>query len=210
VPWMQTQAVWYQQWFEDPTFRAAVVAQWNALQTNGVFTAWLNSIQAQASLLNQSQENNFARWPMLGEHVWPNAGSAGSYAGEVDYLTTWLATRIAYLDAELNGKAASSLVLSSATTTTTAGGQVSYTVQVTSQTGVAPTGSVTFYAYPPVLGTAQLSSGATAVFTATAPAPGNYNVTAVYSGDQNFSPSASLLTPLTVLPTASGVPANQK
>jgi hypothetical protein len=38
VPWMQTKASWYVQWFNDPGFKADLITQWNALKNNGVFT----------------------------------------------------------------------------------------------------------------------------------------------------------------------------
>ncbi|MGB6193209.1 MAG: CotH kinase family protein, partial [Terracidiphilus sp.] len=90
VPWGQTQSAWYTQWFKDPGFKADVVTQWNALKNNGVFSTWLASIPAQAATLQQAQVNNFGRWPMQGIEVWPNPEAAGSYDGEVQYLTTWL------------------------------------------------------------------------------------------------------------------------
>jgi hypothetical protein len=70
LPWTQTNAIWYEQWFKDPGFQADVAKQWNALKNNGVFAAWLASIQQEADSLQQSQKNNFARWPMLGIEVW--------------------------------------------------------------------------------------------------------------------------------------------
>ena len=79
VPWTVTEGFWFEQWFTDPAFKADVVAQWNALKKNGVFTAWLASIKQQAQSLEQSQANNFGRWPMQGIEVWPNPQAAGSY-----------------------------------------------------------------------------------------------------------------------------------
>ncbi len=102
VLWMQTNAPWYEQWFLDPGFKADVAAQWNALKTNGLFSAWLDSIRQQAAALEQSQANNLGRWPMQGIQVWPNSEVAGSYDGEVKYLMDWLTLRIAYLDSVFN------------------------------------------------------------------------------------------------------------
>lgn len=67
VPWMQTGAPWYAQWFTDPSFRADVVKQWNALQKDGVFANWLTSIRTESTLLEQSQANNFARMAHAGD-----------------------------------------------------------------------------------------------------------------------------------------------
>jgi hypothetical protein len=104
TPFMQDQNPWYKQWFLDPGFRAAVATQWNKLKSDGVFDTWIASIEAQAATLQQSQKNNFGRWPMLGISVYPNMQVAGSYDGEVAYFLNWVTLRIAYLDAQLNGK----------------------------------------------------------------------------------------------------------
>jgi hypothetical protein len=44
APWMQIHG-WYKQWFTDPGFKSDVITQWNTLKQNGVFSAWLASIQ---------------------------------------------------------------------------------------------------------------------------------------------------------------------
>jgi hypothetical protein len=98
TPWVQVINKWYPRWFSDPGYLANVTTQWNALKNNGVFSTWLASISQQAATLEQSQANNFGRWPMQGLRVWPDAEAAGSYNGEVAYLTNWLNLRIAYLD----------------------------------------------------------------------------------------------------------------
>jgi hypothetical protein len=96
---------WYRRWFQDPGFKADVATQWNKLKSDGVFDKWIASIEAESATLEQSQKNNFNRWPMLGIFVYPNQQVAGSYDGEVTYFINWAKQRIAYLDATLNEQA---------------------------------------------------------------------------------------------------------
>jgi hypothetical protein len=196
VPWMQTQAIWYQQWFTDPGFKADVVTQWNTLKKNGVFTAWLASIRQEAETLEQSQVNNFGRWPMQGIEVWPNAEAAGSYDGEVQYLISWLSLRIAYLDSLFNNKAATHTALSVAAGPLYSGSPVTLTAQVTY--GANPTGIVSFLSSGVLLGTGSLNSGGAASLTVSNLPPGADNVQAVYNGDDNNALSLSGIQPATV------------
>lgn len=69
-----------------------------------MLSSWLSSIPAQAACLEQAQANNYSRWPMLSLEVWPNPEATGSYDGEVTYLTSWLARRMAYLVSIFNNK----------------------------------------------------------------------------------------------------------
>ena len=195
VPWMQKNAKWYVQWFKDPGFKVDVVKQWNQLKADGIFTTWLGSINAQAAALELSQANNFGRWPMLGVKVWPNPQVAGSYDGEVAYLTNWLRTRIAYLDAQLNGKTVSTTTLTLPGGTLRAGMPVALTSK-TIASGT-PSGTVTFLSNGLVVGTATISGG-TASGSYNLPA-GTDSLTAVYNGDTTFGLSASSAQSVTVL-----------
>ena len=188
VPWMQTHALWYVQWFKDPGFKADVVTQWNTLKNNGVFTSWLTSIQQQAATLEQSQANNFGRWPMQGMAVWPNAETAGSYDGEVSYLTNWLKLRIAYLDSVFNSKAQTSITLSVPVASLRTGSSATLTAQVSG--GTSPSGSVSFLASGALLGTVALNGNTASLTTSTLPA-GTDALEAVYAGDSQNGLSAS-------------------
>lgn len=187
VPWMQN-APWYSQWFKDPGFKADVTTQWNALQKNGVLSTWISSIQQQAQALEQSQANNFGRWPMQGVEVWPNVEAVGSYDGEVQYLTTWLQLRLAYLDSQFNNKAQTTTTLSVPTGTLRNGTPVKLTAQVTG--GTSPSGVVSFLSSGILLGTGSLSSGVASLTTSSLPS-GTDLLQAVYNGDTPNGLSAS-------------------
>ncbi|HEY1902326.1 MAG TPA: Ig-like domain repeat protein [Terracidiphilus sp.] len=197
VPWMQQEALWYIRWFEDPGFKADVVTQWNTLKNNGVFSTWLASIPQEAKTLEQSQANNLGRWPMQGIKVWPNPEAAGSYNGEVQYLTNWLQLRLAYLDSKLNNKAQTATSLSLGNETLRSGSPVTLTAEVTGGTG--PSGVVSFLSTGVVLGTGSLSAGTASLTASNLPA-GTDEIQAVYNGDQTNGMSSSNGQLVTVLP----------
>lgn len=196
VPWMQTAAPWYVQWFKDPQFKADVVTQWNALKNNGVFTSWLASIWNESATLQQSQQNNFGRWPMQGIEVWPNTEAVGSYNGEVQFLTTWLQLRMAYLDSQFNNTKPTATALAIAGGAFRNGVPASFTAQVTG--GSSPTGAITFLCGGVPLGSAAIGAGGVATFTTSALPIGQDSLTAIYSGDANNALSASSPSTITV------------
>jgi hypothetical protein len=208
LPWVQTNAIWYEQWFKDPGFKADVATQWNALNNNGVLTTWLASIRQQAASLQQSQANNFGRWPMLGIEVWPNPEAAGSYNGEVEYFINWLNLRIAYLDSLFNNKAATSTTIGVGDRTVRGGSPITLSAQVTG--GSRPTGTVSFLASGVLLGTVALTDGAASLTTSNLP-PGTDGLQAVYSGDGANALSVSASQPVSVLtvqiPSSGSTPA---
>ena len=197
TPWMQTQAPWYAQWFKDPGFKADVTTQWNTLKNNGVFAAWLASIPQEAATLQQSQANNFGRWPMQGIEVWPNAEAAGSYQGEIQFFLNWLNLRFAYLDSVLNAKTATTVALTASSGTLRNNAPATLTAQISGATN--PSGSVSFFVNNVLAVTTPLSQSSASFTTSSLP-PGNAVVQAVYSGDAHNALSASDAQTLTVLP----------
>lgn len=86
----------------DPTFEARVRARWQALKATQIDTLAAFIDDRSQSLINSGAEkSNFDRWPILNVAVWPNAVVPGSYPGEIDYMKSWLAQRIAWMDANL-------------------------------------------------------------------------------------------------------------
>ena len=195
VLWMRYEAPWYAQWFNDPGFKADVVKQWNALKKNGVFTSWLASIQSESGTLEQSQANNFARWPMLGLQVWPNPQAAGSYNGEVTYLLDWLNLRIAYMDSVFNYKAPTATTLNVQSGPLRASVPVTLSASVTGSQG-SLTGTVSFLSNGVILGTTPLTGGG-ASLAVSLPA-GSNSLQAVYSGDQSNTLSENIPQTVTV------------
>jgi hypothetical protein len=97
------------------------------------------------------------------------------------------------------GKANSTVALSSNPTAANLSQNVTFTATV-SGTGGVPTGTVTFFDGSTQLGKSTLSGSATATFSTTSLPAGMDNITASYSGDNNFLPGTS--SPLGLLVTA--------
>jgi hypothetical protein len=95
--WWVRDAPWFSRLFEDPAFVARVRQVWGEMKATQI-PALFQSLATGAATLQQAQLNNFQRWPILESYVWPNNRVPGSYAGEVDYLGTWLAARIAWME----------------------------------------------------------------------------------------------------------------
>ncbi len=95
------QAIWIQRMEAvDPTFKTRVRARWDAIKASQIDTLPAY-IDEQAAALQGAQARNFARWPILGTYVWPNAYVGNTYADEVTYLKNWLTQRAAWMDANL-------------------------------------------------------------------------------------------------------------
>lgn len=99
--WWIRKAPWINRLFDDPAFEARVRNRWSELKATQIDTI-LEFIDEWASTLSLAASNNFERWPILDQWVWPNAVVTGSYEGEVEYLRSWLETRIAWMDAQFN------------------------------------------------------------------------------------------------------------
>ena len=98
---------WYERLFEDPAFVSRYQARWNELRAGPFTEAMLmQDIDDAAALLQAggATDRNFARWPVLGEYVWPNdpgCEDRSSYAEEVSYLKSWVNARLNWMDSQL-------------------------------------------------------------------------------------------------------------
>ena len=73
--------------------------RWAALRTNAFATSnLLARVDQLAALLEQPQQRNFTRWPILGTTVTPNHFVGTNYADEVRFLKTWLGGRLDWMD----------------------------------------------------------------------------------------------------------------
>jgi hypothetical protein len=96
---------WWSRMLEDPRFVEDVRCRWNELRTTVLSPSNIDRFcDSLALVLENAQARNFTVWPILGTYVWPNPSPIPStYAGEVQELKTWAASRWAWLDANLPG-----------------------------------------------------------------------------------------------------------
>ena len=87
----------------DPLAHAELVALWEEAKRNGLDAAsMLEYVDETAELLEESQELNFKRWPILNQWVHMNFQALGSYEAEVGTIRTYIQQRVTKLDELIN------------------------------------------------------------------------------------------------------------
>jgi subtilisin-like proprotein convertase family protein len=96
---------WWSRLLQDPLYREHLKCRWLYLRQNVLSNNWFdNYIDSIAGQLDEAQQRNFVKWPILGIYVWPNPWPyATTYAGEVGGLKTWIHNRLAWLDTNMPG-----------------------------------------------------------------------------------------------------------
>lgn len=98
--WWVKNGAWFNRLFQDPIFKQKVRNRWEEIKKNEITSVFQN-IDKNAKYLRLSQKENFNKWDILNEKVWPNPVALGSYSAEVEQIKAWLTTRISWLDANL-------------------------------------------------------------------------------------------------------------
>lgn len=96
---------WWNRFMEDPVFVSTLKERWNNLRTNLFSTSEvLQRITLIEEELKSSNaiKNNFSKWSILGEYVWPNDYIGNSYDDEINYLKDWTVKRLEWMDIEIN------------------------------------------------------------------------------------------------------------
>lgn len=90
---------WWDQIWEDPTYIEEMKTYWKTLREGKLATENIvGIIDSLETLLQEPAARNFERWPVLGEHVWPNEFVGNTYYDEVEYLKRWVIERLAWID----------------------------------------------------------------------------------------------------------------
>lgn len=98
--WWVRNGAWFYRLFQDPAFKQKVRERWDEVKNKEIAEA-LRNIDNHAAYLELSQRENFKKWDILNQKVWPNPQVFGTYEAEVNQIKSWLATRINWLDANL-------------------------------------------------------------------------------------------------------------
>ena len=108
---------WWKRLMEDSYFEDLFYTRWQQLRQNELSNENLEfAIDSIVNYIDDAQQRNYERWPILGEYVWPNYDWKGNdYSDEVDFFETWLFNRIDWIDKNITG---SSLYPSAALTKT--------------------------------------------------------------------------------------------
>ena len=90
---------WYPRLFQDVNFLARYKQRWTDFRKTVLKTdLLLQQIDDIAGYLEESQLRNFVKWRILGTYVWPNQYIGQTYADEIGFMKSWLATRVAWMD----------------------------------------------------------------------------------------------------------------
>jgi hypothetical protein len=92
--------IWIKRMMEDATFRQKIKSRWNELKSK--IAAVPNAIDPLAKQLAYSQVYNFTKWDILKKKSYLELQVNGSYAGEIQYLKTFLTNHITWLDQKFN------------------------------------------------------------------------------------------------------------
>lgn len=96
---------WWSRLLEDPRYENNLACRWQDLRQNMLSDQWFdNYIDSISGQLMESQERNFAKWPILGVYIWPNPlPYPPTYQEEIDVLKTWMHDRLSWLDENMPG-----------------------------------------------------------------------------------------------------------
>jgi CotH kinase protein len=93
---------WWARLRTDPRYMQESEKRWRDLRGSILSTPRIHAtIDSLAALLQESQARNFQKWPVMGVYVWPNAFVGTNYNAEVQFLKSWFATRLDWIDGEL-------------------------------------------------------------------------------------------------------------
>jgi hypothetical protein len=98
---------WWDRLLQDPNFAHAVNCRWLELRADILSTPRLmNYIDSMALYLEDAQQRNYTKWPVLGIYLWPNNFVGNTYAEEIQYLKDWTTQRLDWMDANMFGSCA--------------------------------------------------------------------------------------------------------
>lgn len=96
---------WWKRLMEDPYFRNMFHSRWQQLRLNELSDDKLEyAIDSVVNYIDDAQQRNYERWPILGEYIWPNYDWQGNdYNDEVTFFENWLFNRLNWIDNNLPG-----------------------------------------------------------------------------------------------------------
>lgn len=95
---------WMDRLLQDPNFAHDMNCRWWELRGDILSTSRLmNYIDSMALYLDEAQQRNYTKWPVLGVYLWPNNFVGATYAEEIQYLKDWTTQRLDWMDANMFG-----------------------------------------------------------------------------------------------------------
>ena len=93
---------WWNRLIRDPDYVVQYQSRWNELRQDILSNEKImDFIDSTVVMLDDPQQRNFERWPILDEYVWPNNYVGGSYTNEISFLKNWIKNRLGWLDSNI-------------------------------------------------------------------------------------------------------------
>jgi len=90
---------------ESTSFRIKLKERWQMLRSNILSNSSITvKIDSYLEYLNDNKviNQNFYRWSILGQYVWPNYFVGATHESEIDYLKYWISLRLNWMDGQIN------------------------------------------------------------------------------------------------------------
>ncbi|MFM1879304.1 MAG: hypothetical protein RLZZ241_2170 [Bacteroidota bacterium] len=97
---------WWERLLQDPAYVEQLKARWQELRAGAFATGVvLEKIDNYVALLTETNAvtQNFQRWPILSEYVWPNNFVGNTYEAEIGYMKDWIQARLTWMDGAIEG-----------------------------------------------------------------------------------------------------------
>ena len=93
---------WWELLWSDQNFKDQVSDRYTELRNTTLSVEHVNTIiDSITAYLGPAIDRNFVRWPLLGTYVWPNYYVFDTYEEEIDYLKSWIAERLVWMDEQI-------------------------------------------------------------------------------------------------------------
>lgn len=96
---------WWKRLMEDSYFEDLFYTRWQQLRQNELSNAKLEyAIDSIVNYIDEAQQRNYERWPILGVYVWPNYDwEENDYNDEVAFFENWFFNRVEWIDNNITG-----------------------------------------------------------------------------------------------------------
>lgn len=96
---------WWKRLMESPDFKNKLKDRWQTLRLNKLSDSSItNRIDSYLEYLNSNKviNQNFYRWTILGQYVWPNYFVGDTHESEISFLKNWINQRLNWMDGQIN------------------------------------------------------------------------------------------------------------
>jgi hypothetical protein len=95
---------WWIRLLEDNYYKNLTYTRWINLRASRWSNERLMSdIDSMVTSMGAAIDRNYTQWPVLGVHVWPNVFVGDTYVADLNYLKSWLSSRLNWMDNNLTG-----------------------------------------------------------------------------------------------------------